>query len=37
MNRKLQYTILAADLLWGRWAQGAVTGLVVDLLLRDTP
>src|SRR5215471_15385531 len=22
---------LAADLLWGRWAQGAVTGLVVDL------
>src|SRR5262249_47924187 len=22
---------LAADLLWGRWARGAVTGLVVDL------
>jgi len=22
---------LAADLVWGRWAQGAVTGLVVDL------
>src|SRR5262249_58134286 len=22
---------LAADLLWGRWAQAAVTGLVVDL------